>query len=78
MVIVGLIIGVLALCGLIVYVLAMAAFWLLVAVFIVIDMVIMLFIHDPYLSFVLSIPVTVLLFWVVSFTSEKKPPADRN
>ena len=71
MVVVGLLIGVLVICGLIAYVTVIAMFWIFVAVFIVVDGFVMVFVHDPYLSFFLAIPVTLLLLWWISVASEK-------
>lgn len=71
MVILGLILAVLVVCGLLVAFAAVAMFWIVMAIFWVSAGVLALLVQDPYLGFFLAIPTTGLILWLVGLKSDK-------
>lgn len=72
---IGLIVLALVVLGVVVAFAAVLMFWIVMIVFWVTTIVLIFVVQDPYLGFVLAIPVTALIFWGVSWYSEKQPPA---
>lgn len=68
---IGLIILALVVIGLLVAFAAVAVFWVVMAVFWVSVFVLALLFQDAYLGFVLAIPATGLILWLVGLNSDK-------
>lgn len=71
MLILGLILAVLVVCGLAVAFAAVAIFWIIMVVFWVSAIVMGLLVQDPYLGFFLAFPVTGIVFWLMGLNSKK-------
>lgn len=76
MAIVGLILGLFAICSLVVYLLAMAMIWIILVIFFALAFVIGLAVGDPSLGFLLAIPATGLALWAYGKFSDAPSSTD--
>lgn len=75
---IGLIVLALVVVGVVVAFAAVLMFWILMIVFWVSAILLALLVGDPYLGFFLAFPVTVLIFWLINWASERPQTSDRS